>query len=187
MAKKNGRKSYKRTSPKKPKKRETRPAGYLKELRAERKTVETRVKRRAAKTTAARAAKRPKMVKIKAWPKPTKPRKKVAATKPPERSTTTKPSAEAYTSHAAIAHNREVNPDYYVGHSGQQVIDVLEDFDLTENMYRGQAMQYMFRAGRKDRRNTVVDLLKARWYIDREIARISLQAKSARHDVRMAS
>ncbi len=90
-------------------------------------------------------------------------------------------------------HGDKVNPQHYVGKDGSEVIDAIENFDLQKNMYRGQAIQYMFRAGRKDTENTVADLLKAIWYINREIRDIQRQAKDAAigrdrsHDVRMAS
>ncbi len=77
--------------------------------------------------------------------------------------------------HSKVASDARVNPSHYadVGNSGQEVIDVLEDFNLTDNAYRFVAIQYMFRAGRKIDGDTIVDLQKAKWYIEREIAFIA--------------
>ncbi|MFD7552995.1 DUF3310 domain-containing protein [Streptomyces sp. NPDC059835] len=51
----------------------------------------------------------------------------------------------------------------------------LEVIDLTENLNfsRGNAVKYLCRAGRKDAATELEDLKKARWYIDREIHRLS--------------
>jgi len=47
-----------------------------------------------------------------------------------------------------------------------ECIQVAERF----NFNRGNVLKYLWRAGRK--RDELQDLLKARWYIDREIKRI---------------
>ncbi|MFB7782047.1 DUF3310 domain-containing protein [Streptomyces vinaceus] len=51
----------------------------------------------------------------------------------------------------------------------------LEVIDLTEclNFNRGNTVKYVCRAGRKSAATELEDLKKARWYIDREIQRIS--------------
>lgn len=51
----------------------------------------------------------------------------------------------------------------------------LEVIDLTENLNfsRGNAVKYICRAGRKDAATELEDLSKARWYIEREIQRLS--------------
>ncbi len=74
--------------------------------------------------------------------------------------------------HTMVVHNTKINPKHYVGNDGSQVIDTIENFNLQHNMYRGQAIQYMFRAGRKDTESVVEDLLKAIWFIKREIAHL---------------
>ncbi|MCY0941892.1 DUF3310 domain-containing protein [Streptomyces antarcticus] len=53
--------------------------------------------------------------------------------------------------------------------------DGLEVIDLTEhlNFSRGNAVKYLCRAGHKGAATELEDLKKARWYIDREIRRIS--------------
>ncbi len=63
----------------------------------------------------------------------------------------------------------KVNPPYYIGNDGSEVIDAIENFNLQKNMYRGQAIQYMFRAGRKSDEDVIADLKKAVWFIEREI------------------
>ena len=56
-------------------------------------------------------------------------------------------------------------PHYTAG--GIESIDVIEAFDL--GFCLGNAIKYVLRAGRKG--DGVEDLRKARWYIDREIAK----------------
>lgn len=47
------------------------------------------------------------------------------------------------------------------------VMDFIEEQEL--NFARGNIVKYTSRAGKKDPTKEVEDLLKARWYIDREI------------------
>ncbi len=59
------------------------------------------------------------------------------------------------------------NPSHYNSHpSGVECITVAEHF----NFNVGNAIKYLWRAGLKTA--LVEDLKKARWYIDREIARV---------------
>lgn len=59
------------------------------------------------------------------------------------------------------------HPPHYTEHpSGIECIQVTEHM----NFCLGNAVKYLWRAGRKG--DTVEDLRKARWYIDREIRRI---------------
>lgn len=51
---------------------------------------------------------------------------------------------------------------------GVEAIDITEQF----NFNRGNAMKYIIRAGKKDPAREVEDLMKAQFYIDREIKRI---------------
>ena len=64
--------------------------------------------------------------------------------------------------------NDNVNhPKHYTSHpSGVECIEVTEHL----NFCIGNAIKYLWRAGLKGEQ--VEDLRKARWYIDREIARI---------------
>ena len=60
-----------------------------------------------------------------------------------------------------------INPTHYQGFSnGAQPVDIAEH--LSFNL--GNALKYISRAGRKG--DAVEDLSKARWYIDRELARL---------------
>lgn len=60
------------------------------------------------------------------------------------------------------------NPEYYRS-NGMEAIDMIEAFNLGYSL--GNAVKYLIRAGKKG--PAVDDLRKARWYIDREISRLS--------------
>jgi hypothetical protein len=60
-----------------------------------------------------------------------------------------------------------IDPPHYQAHpSGIECIEITEHM----NFCLGNAIKYIWRAGLKN--NAIEDLRKARWYIDREIARI---------------
>ena len=60
-----------------------------------------------------------------------------------------------------------VNPDHYRSHpSGVECIEVTEHMTFCI----GNAVKYLWRAGLKG--DQLEDLKKARWYVDREIARL---------------
>jgi hypothetical protein len=61
-----------------------------------------------------------------------------------------------------------VNHPPHYSSGGIQSIDVIEAFNL--KYHTGSAVKYILRHGRKD--NALMDLQKARWYIDREINRL---------------
>lgn len=62
-----------------------------------------------------------------------------------------------------------INPQHYRGFSnGAQVVDIAERL----NFNRGNAVKYLARAGRKQDADTIADLEKAKWYVQREIDRI---------------
>lgn len=59
------------------------------------------------------------------------------------------------------------HPKHYTNHpSGVECIEITEHF----NFNKGNAIKYIWRSA--DKGKEVEDLRKARWYIDREIARI---------------
>ena len=61
------------------------------------------------------------------------------------------------------------HPSHY--NSGKiEVIDYIEDQDLNFNL--GNVVKYVSRAGKKDASKTIVDLKKAKFYIEREIKRL---------------
>lgn len=76
---------------------------------------------------------------------------------------------ETPASQPAPAHDPVSHPRHYTSHpSGVECIDIVEYM----NFCRGNAMKYLWRAGLKDDSDTLTDLKKARWYLDREIARL---------------
>jgi hypothetical protein len=58
-------------------------------------------------------------------------------------------------------------PEHYTSYP-VEVIQITEHL----NFCRGNAVKYIARAGLKDLDKELEDLKKARWYIDREIARL---------------
>lgn len=60
--------------------------------------------------------------------------------------------------------------DYYIA-EGIDIRDVIEAFGLNYN--RGAVVKYMARAGRKPGNGALLDLLKAREHVNREIARLT--------------
>lgn len=66
-----------------------------------------------------------------------------------------------------MTHDPINNPKHYTSHpSGAECIEIAEWFPFN----LGNAIKYIWRAGIKGDR--IEDLRKARWYVDREIARI---------------
>ena len=64
-------------------------------------------------------------------------------------------------------HDNVNHPKHYTNHpSGVEAIEITEHF----NFNKGNAIKYIWRSS--DKGKEVEDLRKARWYIDREIARI---------------
>jgi hypothetical protein len=57
-----------------------------------------------------------------------------------------------------------------------EVIDAIEAWSL--GFCLGNAVKYIARAGKKNPAKLVEDLEKARWYLDREIARLNVTVKS---------
>lgn len=70
------------------------------------------------------------------------------------------------------------HPDHYRAHpSGVECIAITEHM----NFNLGNAVKYIWRAGLKTTDPTQ-DLQKARWYVDREIARLALAARELTRD-----
>lgn len=61
-------------------------------------------------------------------------------------------------------------PHYGGGDNPYEAIKVIEAWGL--GFCLGNAVKYVARAGRKPGAEAVEDLRKARWYLDREIARL---------------
>ena len=78
-------------------------------------------------------------------------------------------------------HDRVNHPSHYTGFShGAEVIDIAENL----NFNRGNAIKYLARAGRKDSASELEDLMKARWYVNREIARLNPVQEVSNEQVR---
>ena len=60
------------------------------------------------------------------------------------------------------------NPDYY-NSGGIEVADFIDAYGL--NFNRGNIVKYVVRAGKKQGEDAVTALLKAQWYLGREIIR----------------
>lgn len=61
-----------------------------------------------------------------------------------------------------------INPEYYTRFGESEVIDITEE--LSFNL--GNVVKYSSRAGSKKGVDPVEDLLKAEWYLRREISRL---------------
>ncbi len=66
-----------------------------------------------------------------------------------------------------------VNHPAHYNTGGIEVIDAIEAWGFGEGFNRGDAIKYIARAGRKNPETEIEDLEKARWYIEREIQRLS--------------
>lgn len=77
-----------------------------------------------------------------------------------------------------------INPPHYQGFTnGAQVIDITEGLSFAG----GNAVKYVARACRIDgvtKGNPIEDLKKARWYIDRELTRLTTDTDTAQPAVR---
>lgn len=62
------------------------------------------------------------------------------------------------------------HPSHYHAQSGVEVIDAIEAWELSFSL--GNVVKYISRAGHKDPSRRMEDLLKARWYLEREIERL---------------
>lgn len=67
-----------------------------------------------------------------------------------------------------VGHDPVAHPAHYTGHpSGVECITITEHMSFC----LGNAIKYIWRAGLKE--DAVEDLRKARWYVDRELARLA--------------
>lgn len=62
-----------------------------------------------------------------------------------------------------------INPAHYQFDNGSQVIDITENLGFLA----GNVVKYVARAGRKG--DTLTDLQKAKWYLDRLITKTTLK------------
>lgn len=69
-----------------------------------------------------------------------------------------------------------IEPDHYRDHpTGIECIDIVEHM----NFNRGAAIKYLWRAGKKD--DIIQDLKKAKWFVEREIARLEKEFREEAH------
>jgi len=70
------------------------------------------------------------------------------------------------------------HPKHYTNHpSGVECIDITEHM----NFCRGNAIKYIWRAGEKN--CELEDIKKARWYLDREVKRMSTEFSTENQEV----
>jgi hypothetical protein len=65
-----------------------------------------------------------------------------------------------------------INPSHYLAGDTYETIRVIEAWELNYNL--GNCLKYISRCGRKGSR--ILDLEKARWYLDREISNLKAAA-----------
>ena len=70
---------------------------------------------------------------------------------------------------AGLRSGDPINPSHYQNKKGWDIIEFTEDLPFN----KGNAIKYIFRAGKKYPELELEDLEKARWYIEREIKRIT--------------
>lgn len=71
-----------------------------------------------------------------------------------------------------IAQETVDHPRHYGGDTTYEVIKVIEAWRLDASFCLGNAVKYIARAGKKETAPMLEDLRKARWYLDREIAKL---------------
>lgn len=71
---------------------------------------------------------------------------------------------------AVAATSDNINHPSHYKHAGIETIDVIEAWSL--GFCLGNVVKYISRAGSKPGNTELDDLKKARWYLDREIARL---------------
>lgn len=83
--------------------------------------------------------------------------------------------------------NDNINPDHYKSHpSGVECIEITEHFPFCV----GNAIKYLWRAGLKKDASLkgidkeIEDVKKAKWYIERHLAKLE---KEATHEIKMKS
>lgn len=72
-----------------------------------------------------------------------------------------------------MSENKEMvnHPQHYGGENNvYEAIKVIDAWGLDNDFYLGNAVKYLSRAGKKD--NTVQDLKKAIWYIEKKIEKL---------------
>jgi len=71
--------------------------------------------------------------------------------------------------HLVLPLNDVINhPSHYTAYKGVEIIDLTEQM----NFNLGNVVKYVTRAGLKNKDTEIEDLSKAKWYLEREIARL---------------
>lgn len=65
-------------------------------------------------------------------------------------------------------------PKWYGSKSGQDVIDVAEDFGIVDNAYKFNMLKYLLRGGKKAGNSELQDMTKIKVYLERYIEKLSL-------------
>lgn len=79
--------------------------------------------------------------------------------------------------------NDPVNHPSHYAQGKYECIDIIEE--LGANYHIGNAMKYLWRAGKKDPNKTIEDLEKAVWYINRYIEYLKKQPKEESNKKRL--
>lgn len=66
-----------------------------------------------------------------------------------------------------------VRPKHYGSKSGQDVIDVAEDFGIVDNAYKFNMLKYLLRGGKKSGNSELQDMTKIKVYLERYIEKLS--------------
>jgi hypothetical protein len=66
-----------------------------------------------------------------------------------------------------------VRPKHYGSKSGQDVIDVAEDFGIADNAYKFNMLKYLLRGGKKPGNSELQDMTKIKVYLERYIEKLS--------------
>ena len=72
--------------------------------------------------------------------------------------------------------NQKVNPAHYKLPNGLEAYEVTQHFDFTT----GNAIKYLWRAGKKENEYRLTDLKKAQWYLNQLIEREELNELSSK-------
>jgi len=65
-----------------------------------------------------------------------------------------------------------VRPAHYGSKSGQDVIDVAEDFGIVDNAYKFNMLKYLLRGGKKAGNSELQDMTKIKVYLERYIEKL---------------
>jgi hypothetical protein len=68
--------------------------------------------------------------------------------------------------------NDKFNPSHYIGIDGLEAIKVIDAFEL--DFYKGSAVSYILRAGRKAGEPEIDDLRKAHWMLEQKILKLTV-------------